>query len=494
MKIKIQNKITSTDGLLIVPVFKESLKKLPSIFPKSIKDFITSLTKNKEFEGKRGELVSTYFEKKGLPNKLLVIGLGEKDKYKSRYSRRIGGTIGKYAKSKKAEEISIVLLPEISKHGQEFLEGIKLGQYQMDLLKTNSKKKTKKYELKKLNIISNDKSKELKKACERGEMIADASDLVRDLVNLPSNIVDANYMAREARKIAKENRYKIVVYGDKELKKMKWGGLLSVNQGAAKEARCVVLQYDGAKNKREKPVVIVGKGVIFDTGGYNLKPTGHMETMHQDMAGGATVLGVFNLLRKLKVRKNVIGIIPLAENLVNAKAYRPSDIITMYSGKTVEITNTDAEGRLILADGLSYGTKFKPQSMISIATLTGAVSVALGNRYAGLISNDKELRKKIQKAGKRVDERGWPLPIINDYRKKMDSKVADIRNYDKGSGRYAGASKAAGFLERFVGENKWCHVDIGGTAFTDDPKEYQTNGATAHGLRMLIRFLEDEAK
>lgn len=494
MKIKIHDSIKSDEGLLVVPIFKENLKKLPTIFPKAIKDFVTSLVKNKEFDGKRGEHVETYFEKKGLPNKVLIIGLGEMEKYKNRYSRRIGGTIGKHAKAKKSEEITILFVPELSKHGQEFLEGILMSQYQVGILKTADKVKNPEYELKKLDVISADKSREFKRSFDRAEIINASSEMVKDLVNLPSNLVDAEYMANEAKRIAKDNRYKIAIYGEKELIKMNWGGLLAVNQGASKEAKCVVLEYDGAKSKREKPIVIVGKGVIFDTGGYNLKPTSSIETMHQDMAGGATVLGVFDLLRRLDIRKNVIGIIPLAENLISAKAYRPSDIITMLSGKTVEITNTDAEGRLILADALFYGTRFKPQAIISIATLTGAVAVALGNRYAGLVSNDQDLRQKIQKAGMKVDERGWPLPLINDYRKKMDSKVADIRNYDMGSGRYAGASKAAGFLERFIEENKWCHIDIGGTAFTDDPKEYQTNGATAHGLQTLIQFLEDEAK
>ena len=263
-----------------------------------------------------------------------------------------------------------------------------------------------------------------------------------------------------------------------------------MNQGAVKEAQCVILKYFGADDKKEKPIVIVGKGVIFDTGGYNLKPTNNIETMHQDMAGAATVLGIFKILKGLRIKKNIIGITPMAENLVSAEAYRPSDIIKMYSGKTVEITNTDAEGRLILADAITHATKLNPEAIITIATLTGAVAVALGDRYAGLISNNTKLRKELQNAGHEVNDLGWPLPLHPDFKIKFNSEVADIRNCDIGTQRLAGSSKGASFLERFVDGKKWCHIDIGGTAFTSDPLEYQSKGATAHGFRMLVRFLE----
>lgn len=271
---------------------------------------------------------------------------------------------------------------------------------------------------------------------------------------------------------------------------MKAGGILAVNQGCQKDPKLLVLQYDGAKDKKEKPIVIVGKGVIFDTGGYSLKPCGAMETMQQDMAGGATVLGIFEVLKKLKIQRNVVGVVPVVENLVNENAYKPSDIITMLSGNTVEVTNTDAEGRLILADSLYYSSKMDPELIISIATLTGAVAVALGDRYAGVLGNNADLMETLKQAGEETDELVWQLPIHDDYSEKMKSKVADFTNYDPGSGRYAGTAKAAAFLEFFVDKKNWFHIDIGGTAFTTDPKDYQTKGATAHGLRVLLRFLE----
>lgn len=486
MKIKIQRKIKSKTGLLAVPVFEEDLKKLPASFDKNIKTFIKNRIKEDGFKAKVGESLHSFIDLKGLPSKLLVIGMGSKKKFKKRTSRNIGAKIAKNVRSMKAKELNLVVSEEMVIKSQELLEGIMLVQYEPDRFK--SKKKSPKFPLEKLNLIVEKGAKGLKEAIERSDVITSAVDFVKDLVNSPSNVVDAAYMAKEARRIAKENKYKIVILNEKELKKLKWGGILAVNQGSAKPAKCLVLEYNGAKKKSEKPIVIVGKGVIFDTGGYNIKPTRYIETMHQDMAGAATVLGVFEALKALGVKKNVVGVMPVAENLVSDKAYRPSDIITMFSGLTVEITNTDAEGRLLLGDAIHYGAKFKPKALITIATLTGAVQVATGNRYAGLISNSPKLRRSLQKAGRQVDELGWPLPLHGDYKKKMESKVADLRNSEPS--RNAGSSKAAAFLEKFVGKNKWCHIDIGGTAFTDDPREFETKGSTAHGLRMLINFLE----
>jgi leucyl aminopeptidase len=474
---------------LVVPVFKETIKKLPSNYPNLVKDFIKIAYKNKDLKLSRGATISTYNLHKGLPEKILVIALGSAKNLSLRTAKEAGGKVGKYAKGSKASEISIFMPKEVAAQAQHFIEGMLMAQYEDNKMKSKKNKKDV-YELKSIEVIG-EKDKALTEALDRAMIISSGAEYVKDLVNLPSNVIDAPLMIKEAKRIAKANKYKLKVITQKELKKMKWGALLAVNQGSKKEAACIALQYDGAKNKKEKPVIIVGKGMIFDTGGYNLKPTHHIETMQQDMAGGAVVLGVFEALKKLKIKKNVVGVIPVAENLVSAEAYRPSDIIKSFSGQTIEITNTDAEGRLILADGITYGTKFKPEAIITIATLTGAVAVATGDRYSGIIGNNSKLRSDLRKAGEETDDLGWELPIHRDFRKKMKSKVADLTNYDMGSGRYAGASKAAAFLENFVEKNKWSHIDIGGTAYTTDPKEYQTKGATASGLEMLLKFLEN---
>lgn len=491
MKLQISKTPKSGNGLLIVPVFTDQLKSLPKSLPEKVKKFLEVRIKKDEFKGKKGDLLNTYLDEKGLPEQLVIIGMGDSGNISANMSRVMGGTTGKFVLSHKQKEITVFANSELDGFLPEFLEGILMSHYKVEKYKTIKKDRKKgEYHLEKINIITNKNAKTLEEECKKAIILAEAVYLVRDLVNGPANIIDSKYLVNQAKQIAKENKYKITALTQKQLEKMKWGGLLAVNQGARDEAACVVLEYYGAKNKNEKPLLIVGKGMIFDSGGYNLKPTSSIETMQQDMAGAATVLGLFSILKKMGIKKNVVGITPIAENMINEHAYRPSDIITMLNGMTVEITNTDAEGRLILADAITHGKTYKPEKIVTIATLTGAVAIAVGHRYSGLIANNKNFRKDLQKAGQEVDDLGWPLPLHPDYLKKMDSQYADIRNADLGSSRYAGSSKGAAFLARFIEKDTWCHIDIGGTAFTDDPKTYETKGATAHGLRMLLRYLE----
>lgn len=495
MKIQINKKISSHKSLLVVPVFREEAAKIPAAYPAIVKNFISDAVKHDGFKAKFGETIVAHISSKNLPRKLLVMGLGREKDFKNNQSRIVGAKINKLAKQLKAGVATLMLVPKLQDALEELIEGLLLLQY--DLGKFKTKRKNESASLEKIELITGASSANevkgvsLSEKIKKAEMICGAVAFVKDLVNSPSNFVDSEHMAKTAQAIARENKYSITVFGKKELEKMAWGGLLAVNQGSKKEPKCIVLEYRGAGDSKEKPVVLIGKGVIFDTGGYNLKPTNSIETMHQDMAGAAAVFGVFSLLKKLGIKKNIIGITPVVENLVSSTAYRPSDIITMLSGQTVEITNTDAEGRLILADAINYGGRLDPEFMISIATLTGAVSVALGDRYAGILGNSAKLRRNLAKAGREVDEKVWPLPLHPDHRKKFDSLVADMKNCDLGTSRQAGSSKGAAFLGRFFGKNKWCHIDIGGTAFVSDPLEFQTKGSTAYGLRLLVRFLEN---
>lgn len=487
MKIQIKRSLNVKKGLLIVPIFKDQPKKLPKFFPKEVKDFLIQLKDTKSFSGKKKETSETYINSKSFSGKIVIIGLGKRKDYGRKKSREMGAAIGSIVNKGKFDGSYLLMLDEMEAHSYEFIEGVLMSEYKVDTLKTD-KKKTEKEKAEKEKTFSIISGKNLNEDVKKAQLVVEGLNYTKDLVNRPANIVDANYFAKEARKIARENGYKVAVFGEKELKKMGWGLLLAVNQGSANEAKCVVLEYNGGKES-DKPIVIIGKGIIFDSGGYNLKPTRHIETMHQDMAGGGAIMGLFRVLKKLGIKKNVVGIIPLAENMIDNKAYRPSDILTSYSGKTVEITNTDAEGRLVLADAITYGVGFKPKLIITIATLTGAVITALGNKYAGLVGNDKKLRRDLEKAGQRTDDRGWPLPLPKEYKKRVDSKIADIRNHDLG--REAGCSLGAAFLERFIEKNEWCHIDIGGTAFTEKPKEYQQPGATGHGYKMILEFLEN---
>ena len=473
-----------------MPLFKGDLEKLPAHVPQEIKKFVKKRMDAGDFEGKKNQSLFSYLDFKDFNGKVFVLGLGEKADFSMTKARERGGELAKKLKKHKTEKISICIAKSLEEYLTEFLEGFLMIQY--DPSKFKKKTEEDGIKLEKLHIISGDKKdkKDLKGSVEKAMLTIEAMDYVKDLVNSPANMVNGEYLAKDALRMAKKYGYKIAILGNKELKKLKSGGILAVNQGSKDEAKLIVLEYDGGKRK-EKPIVIAGKGVVFDTGGYNLKPTGGIETMHQDMAGAGTVMGIFEILKRLKIKKNVVGIVPVVSNMISETAYRPSDIITMMNGKTVEITNTDAEGRLILADALTYGLELKPSMMITVATLTGAVAAALGDRYCGILGNDKKLIEKMKTSGDEVDDLMWELPIHEDFREKIKSEVADLRNYDLGTGRYAGTAKAAAFLENFVEKTPWGHIDTGGTAFTENPKPYEHKGATAQGLRAIIRFLEN---
>ncbi|MFA6305513.1 MAG: leucyl aminopeptidase [Candidatus Gracilibacteria bacterium] len=489
MIINLGNKITTGKHVLVVPIFEGDFTKSLKELPLKVSEFLAKVKGNKDFSGKKGEKIFTYIEDKNLPDKLLLIGLGKKENFKYRVAKESGAIIGKNLKAAKAKEAEIFFPTEVKNFLSEILEGIFISQYETGKLKTKFTNKEN-FKIEKIKIFTVLDEDMIKKALDRAKVMADASDYIKDLVNYPSNIIDAHYLENEAKKIAKENGYKIEVLGKKELTKIKAGGILAVNQASKKEPKLIVLRYNGAKNKNEKPIAIVGKGIVFDTGGLRIKPGQHMDEMHQDMAGSAVVLGLFKVLKTLNIRKNIVGVAALAENSVGSDAYKPSDIITMLSGITVEINNTDAEGRVILGDAVTYSLKYKPKNIITIATLTGAVCVAIGHRYSGLIGNDGKIRRELLQAGREVDDLGWPLPLHPEYKKAMESKIADIRNNDKETANIAGSSKGAAFIEKFVEKHDWCHIDIASTAFTDIPKPYETKGATASGFYMLLRFLE----
>lgn len=489
MIINLENKVAIGNHVLVVPVFEGDFKKTVKELPTKVSEFLAKVKGNKEFTGKKGEKIYTYIENENLPEKLLLIGLGKQENFKYRVAKESGAIIGKNLKAVKAKDAELFLPDEVKHLAAVVLEGLFLSQYEVDKMKTKFTKKEN-LNLEKLRIFTGIEKNALSKALDRAKLMTDAADYIKDLVNSPSNIVDTTYLVNEAKKIAKDNGYNLEVLRKKELEKIKAGGILAVNQASRKEPGLVVLEYKGAKNKNEKPIAIVGKGIVFDTGGLRIKPGQHMDEMHQDMAGSAVVLGLFKVLKKLGIQKNVIGVAALAENSVGSDSYKPSDIITMLSGVTVEINNTDAEGRVVLGDAVTYSLNYKPKSIFTIATLTGAVYVALGHKYSGLISNDGKIRRDILQAGREVDDLGWPLPLHPEYKKAMESKIADIRNDDKETARGAGSSKGAAFIEKFVDNHDWCHIDIASTAFADMPKPYESKGATASGFYMLLRYLE----
>jgi leucyl aminopeptidase len=317
--------------------------------------------------------------------------------------------------------------------------------------------------------------------------VVDGALLARDLVNEPANVLGPVEFAARAGELAALG-VKVEILTEKEMKKLGMGSLLGVAQGSSRGARLAVMQWNGGKAK-DKPIAFVGKGVTFDTGGNSMKPASGMEDMKGDMGGAAAVVGLMHALAARKAKANVVGIIGLVENAVDANAQRPGDIVTSMSGQTIEVLNTDAEGRLVLADALWYcNDRFQPKFMIDLATLTGAIMVALGQLHAGLFSNNDELAERLSEAGRQTQERVWRMPLGPDYDKLLDSKNADMKNI---GGRYGGAITAAQFLQRFVKDTPWAHLDIAGTAMGAPGNEINQSWASGFGVRLLDRLVRN---
>ena len=365
-----------------------------------------------------------------------------------------------------------------------FLHGLKLKSYEFNIYKS---KKEKKSFL--VNIIGK-KSKltfknEIKfKALEEGTFFA------RDLVSEPGNILHPDEYAKRINSLKKFG-LKINIYDNKKLKKLGMNALLGVGQGSVRGSYLVTMEWNGAKNN-SRPLAFVGKGVCFDTGGYSLKPAKFMEDMTYDMAGSATVVGLMMNLALRKSKINAVGVVGLVENMVSGNAQRPGDIVKSYSGKTIEILNTDAEGRLVLADALTFTEKkFKPKFIVDLATLTGAIIVSLGSEYAGLFSNDEKLSKQLLTAGEKVNEKLWRMPLHKNFDKLIDSKNADMQNINYVGG--AGSTTAAQFLQRFIlNKTPWAHLDIAGMAFSKYGGALNSGGATGYGVRLLNKLIEDD--
>jgi leucyl aminopeptidase len=491
MHINIQTQIPKKNNFLVLPIFEDENLSLPSdLF--ALKKLIEARQNNKDFNAKAGQTLILYPDTANLPQSVLLFGFGKKKNIKGESARNHAAHICKAVKQHKKEEVALYLPRTLEKYSQEIAEGITLANYNPNLYQTgkakiaNNKKTIKKLEV----VIAESKAKkEIEKKNKTGLALAEAVNYTRDLVNAPNNIINPDTLAREAKKLAKETKCKVTILDKKHLEKLKMGALLGVNKGSKIEAKMVIFEYKPAGAKKEQPILLVGKGITFDSGGYNLKPTQGITNMKEDMAGAATVFGVFKALKDLNIKKHIIGITPLTENMIGSSAQAVNDVITTYSGLTVEVTNTDAEGRLVLADAVNYGVKkFKPKYVIDLATLTGACMVALGDRYAGLFSNNNALAEALKKAGEETGDLVWQLPIHADFRKKMKGKIADLIN-SEGSG-LAGASKGAAFIEFFIEKTAWAHLDIAGVAFVKDPRPYDPDCATGFGVRLLAKFLE----
>ena len=417
-----------------------------------------------------------------------------KAKHEKSYFEEIGGSFYTYVKSYKTINLIDIYADSLNddkeklcKNFSEFIFGVNLKSYTFNKYKTSKKEK----------IGSNVECKIVtinKKSIENNykyySSIKEGIFLTRDLVSEPPNILNPKTYVQEIKKLSKLG-LKIKAYNEKELKKLGLNALLGVGLGSDNETYLVTIEWNGKKGSKEKPLAFVGKGVCFDTGGISLKPPRFMEEMKYDMAGSAVVVGLLKSLALRKAKINAVGVVGLVENMPGGKAQRPGDIVKSYSGKTIEILNTDAEGRLVLADALSFTEKkYKPKFIIDLATLTGAIIMSLGEEYAGLFSNDDELSENIFQSSKNVNEKVWRLPLHKNYDKLINSTIADVQNINYVGG--AGAITAAQFLQRFIlNKTPWAHLDIAGMAFSKKAANLNPGGATGFGVRLLNNLVKE---
>ncbi len=441
-----------------------------------------------DFKGKEMATLDILAPAGSPADRIVVVGLGEADARGEQFWIRLGGQICGTVKS--AKKVTIWLDLADAKATAEIAANVALGimlrAYRFDTYKTRKSDETDGPGNVRFTIVCS-AATTAKRLLGDAAAVAGGVALARDLVNEPANILGPVEFAAKAKALA-ELGVKVEILTEREMKKLGMGALLGVAQGSVRPPRLAVMQWSGGKAK-EKPVALIGKGVVFDTGGISMKPASGMEDMKGDMGGAAAVIGAMHVLASRKAKANVVGIIGLVENMPDGNAQRPGDIVTSMSGQTIEVLNTDAEGRLVLCDALWYcNDRFKPACMINLATLTGAILVALGKNHAGLFSNDDGLAAQLSAAGIATAETMWRMPMGPEYDKLIDSKNADMKNI---GGRYAGAITAAQFLKRFVGETPWAHIDVAGTAMGSVSTEINKSWGSGYGVRLLDRFVRD---
>ncbi len=483
MKLAISGTTQKTDVLFLTLFKEEKLDaKTKKLLGSAASKEVELRIKEKDFESEDGQSLTLFIGKAPF-KKLILVGRGKTDEQMPKALESLGGKLAGLAKSAKATSVSIIAN---AKELSELAEGFVLGSYEFTKYKKADKKAPK---LSKVFFLT-DETKETKSELKAAEIFADASELTRDLVNTTSNELNPKTFVSEAKKVATKYKMKITVFDEKKLKKLGCGGMIAVGQGAEFKPQMIFLEYKHKAKSKNPDLALIGKGITFDAGGLNLKPVGYIETMKQDMAGAGTVLGAMQAIAASKAEGYFLGVLVCAENAVSDKAIHPGDVIKMYTGKTVEITNTDAEGRLVLADGLAYTEKiYKPKFMIDIATLTGAVSVALGYHMTGVMGNNEEMAEKIFALAADSHERLWPLPLEKDQEKATKGDFTDLKNHTEGV--RAGSSMGAAFLSNFVEKTAWAHFDIGGTAWAEKPSTTTKYGSTATGLRTLLEVAKN---
>ncbi len=474
--------------LLVLPVF-EGPEAGPGLKEagKAMGEDLLSLLRRNGVKGKRGEAFSVPTFGRLPAGTLLLVGLGKRDQVDADRLRR---TIGKLASRFQGYGNVATTLPQAARGPwedavQAVAEGLVLGGYRFLRYKKDDGER----KLRRLTLLGSSRwdERRAKRAAKRGEVVAEAAGWARDLVNTPAIDATPDFLASEARKMAREVGLEVKVWTKRRLEEGGFGGILGVGAGSANDPRLIELTYSGGSGK---PIALAGKGITFDSGGLSLKDAKQMEWMKADMAGAAAVLATMRAIATLKPKLNVVAVVPSAENMPGGAAIRPGDVLRHRGGKTTEVLNTDAEGRLILADALAYLAEKKPRLIVDTATLTGACMIALGEQLWGVMANDDDLARKLIAAGKDAGEPGWQLPLWDGYREQISSTVADVKNIGS---RYGGAINAALYLSEFVGDIPWAHLDIAGVAFAQNGGDYGPKGATGTPVRTLVRFVVDQA-
>jgi len=489
---KSSNALNLASGCLIVSIFEDGvLSDAADQVDKLAGGMIAAAVKRGEIKGKPGDALYFPVVNGVKAERLLVIGCGSAEGQRSardlkKISVAIAGGLKKSACTDAALCFEGLELDErsIADSVTSLVENIEHKLYKFDQLK--KKKNTSKLKSMRIHAASRSQANSVQTGIARGTAIANGVRMARDLGNLPGNYCTPSYLADEAVKLRKSHGLKVTVLDEARMKKLGMGSLLSVSRGSREPARLIVMEYNGAA-KKTPPVALVGKGLTFDAGGISLKPAGAMDEMKYDMCGGASVFGTMIAVAELGLKVNLVGIVAASENLPDGAANKPGDIVTAMDGQTIEILNTDAEGRLILCDAITFARRFKPSSVIDIATLTGACVIALGAHPHGMFTKQDELAAALDAAGEQSGDRVWRMPLWEDYQGQLDSPFADMANV---GGRNAGAVTAACFLARFSKDLNWAHLDIAGTAWTSG----KNKSATGRPVSLLTRYVINESQ
>jgi len=495
MKISVSrgSSVETQADALILPIYEDEkeLRGAAGILDEATSGAVGAVLKAGDFRGKRGKTAVLYPDVGLRSRRLILTGLGKRGEQEAEAVR---GAFAAAAREARNLRLSTVAWEAeegffdapLAEAAGAAVEGVRLGLYTFDRFKTQNKEE--RHDLEGFTITTGAKNppKELVSAVERADVICDAVVFARDLVSTPANHLTPRDLAAAAVGLAKGRKgLGVQVMDEKEMAKRGMNALLGVAKGSAQPPRFIILKYTGGKRK-DPPVVLVGKGLTFDSGGISLKPAEKMDEMKSDMAGAAAVMGTLRAAADLSLPLNIVGLCPTTENLPGGNALKPGDVLTSLAGKTIEVVNTDAEGRLILADALAYAQTLKPAAVVDIATLTGACIVALGDIAIGMMGTDEGLKGKMRAASERTGERVWELPLWREYEELIKSDVADVKN---SAGRYGGAITAAAFLKQFVGDYPWVHLDIAGPAWLTKDRPYIPKGASGIGVRLLVEFL-----